>query len=166
MADDDEWVNKILVIGSWINIGTYSIVLGLSLHNALKFLVIQGRWKNFYLMGFYTLTVLVALARILYFYSEYRGIMAETYDPVWTRNTFIYYYCNGIALSSKAALGIFQIGSMIELAIHVKLSAEKMDLERAQTQKNWTKIMVCVVSLPLIPLGVLQGKIDRGIVFD
>jgi len=34
-----------------------------------------------------------------------------------------------------------------------------MDLERAQTQKNWTKIMVCVVSLPLIPLGVLQGKI-------
>ena len=86
---------------------TYSFLLGFSLHNAVKFLVIQGRWKNFYLTGFYTLTVLVALARILFFYSEYRGIMAEDYDPVWTRNTYIYYYCDSIALSSKAALGIF-----------------------------------------------------------
>jgi len=34
-----------------------------------------------------------------------------------------------------------------------------MNLERAQTQKNWTKIMVCIVSLPLIPLGVYKGKI-------
>jgi len=120
---DDEWDINILVAGSWINIATYSFVLGLSLHNALKFLIIQGRWKNFYLTGFYTLTVLVALTRILYFYSSYRMLLAETYDPVWTRYAHIYYYSDSIALSSKAALGIFQIGSMVELAIHVKLSA-------------------------------------------
>jgi len=40
-----------------------------------------------------------------------------------------------------------------------------MDLERAQTQKNWTKIMVCVLSLPLIPLGVFQGKIATDLMF-
>ena len=45
---------------------TYSFVLGFSIHNAVKFLVFQGRWKTFYLAGFYVLTVLVALARILF----------------------------------------------------------------------------------------------------
>jgi len=40
-----------------------------------------------------------------------------------------------------------------------------MNLERAQTQKNWTKIMVCTLSLPLIPLGVFNGKILAEISF-
>jgi len=50
-------------------------------------------------------------------------LLAEMYDPVWTRNVYYFYYTANIAITSKAALGIFQIGSMIELAIHVKLSA-------------------------------------------
>jgi len=54
---------------------------------------------------------------------------------------------------------------MVELAIHVKFSAEKMDLETAQTQKIFTKVMVCVSSLPLIPLGVFRGKILLDLIF-
>jgi len=111
------------VTGCWIDIATYSCVLGLSLHNAVKFLALQGRWKNFYLTGFYTLTVLVALTRILYFFSQYRMLLAVKHDPVWTENAIRAKYYGNIALTTKATLGIFQIGSMVELAINVRLSA-------------------------------------------
>ena len=120
---DDDWVIHILVAGCWIDIATYSCVLGLSLHNAVKFLALQGRWKNFYLTGFYVLTVLVALTKILFYYSSFRILFAEEDDLVLTRNTYVYSYSYNIALTTKATLGIFQIGSMVELAINVRLSA-------------------------------------------
>jgi len=94
-----------------------------------------------------------------------QNAFAENYDPVWSRNAYVFSYGDNIAISSKAALGIFQIGSMIDLAIHVKLSAEQLNLERATTQKNWTKSLVCVVSLPLIPLRLLRGKIRADLIF-
>jgi len=105
------------------------------------------------------LTILVVLARILFYYSSFRIILAEEGEPALLRNTYIWAYSYNVALSSKGALGIFQIGSMLDLAIHVKLAAEQMNLPRAQTQKNWTKALVCVFSLPLLPLGVFNGKI-------
>ena len=80
---EDEWVINILVAGCWINIATYTFVLGFSLHNAVKFLVRQKRWNYFYLTGFYALTVLVALTRILYFFSQYRMLLADNDDPGW-----------------------------------------------------------------------------------
>jgi len=66
---EKEWAVPMLKAWCWIDFATYTCILGLSLHNAFKFLYSQGRWKNFYLTGFYTLTVLVALIRILFFYS-------------------------------------------------------------------------------------------------
>jgi len=162
---DDKWVVNVLVAGCCIDLATYTFVLGLSLNNAVKFLVVQARWKTFYLTGFYALTFLVTLGRIVYFYSSLRILLAEYQDPVWTRNVYYFYYCDNIALTSKAALGLFQIGSMIDLAIHVKLTAEKMDHSKAQTQKDATKMMVCIVSLPLISVGMLRAMIESDSVF-
>jgi len=85
---EDDWVINILMAGCWINLATYTFVLGFSLHNAVKFLVRKKRWKNFYLMGFYALTVLVALTRIFYFYSLYRTILTEKYEPAWSKNVY------------------------------------------------------------------------------
>jgi len=48
---------------------------------------------------------------------------------------------------------------MIDLAIQVKLAAEQMDPEHAKVQKQRTKVMVCILSLPVIPLGVYQAKL-------
>lgn len=54
---------------------------------------------------------------------------------------------------------------MVELAISIKLSAGEVDFKRGMTQKNWTKVIVCAVSLPLILLGVWRGKITVDIYF-
>ena len=62
----EEWAIKTLITWCWIDMATYSFVLGFSVHNGVKFLVFQGRWKTFYLTGFYVLTVLVAVVRILF----------------------------------------------------------------------------------------------------
>jgi len=53
---------------------------------------------------------------------------------------------------------------MIDLAIHVKLAAEQMDFEKAETQKHRTKVMVCVLSLPVIPLGIYQATIGADFI--
>jgi len=53
---------------------------------------------------------------------------------------------------------------MIELAINIKLSASEMDSETAKTRKDWTKVMVCVLSLPVIPLGIYQATIGDGLI--
>jgi len=53
---------------------------------------------------------------------------------------------------------------MIELAINVKLSAAKLDSETAETQKKWSKVMVCILSLPVIPLGVYQAKLGADFI--
>ena len=53
---------------------------------------------------------------------------------------------------------------MIDLAIHVKLAAEQMDLESAKVQKHRTKVMVCILSLPVIPLGIYQAVLGADFI--
>ena len=53
---------------------------------------------------------------------------------------------------------------MIDLAIHVKFAAEQMDLETAETQKHRTKVMVFILSLPMIPLGIYQATIGDDVI--
>jgi len=48
---------------------------------------------------------------------------------------------------------------MTELAINVKLSAGKIAAMRAKTQKFWTKFLVALLSLLLVPMMVVLGSI-------
>jgi len=83
----EEWAVKTLVAWCWIDIATFFFVLGFSLHNAVKFLVIQGRWRKLYLTGFYVLTVLMTLIRIIFFYSSFRMLVLEEREPDWILST-------------------------------------------------------------------------------
>jgi len=49
---------------------------------------------------------------------------------------------------------------MTELAMNVKLSVGKMTARKTRTLKTWTKVLVCALSLPLIPLGVMKANIE------
>ena len=86
MLPQEEWAIKTLKVGCWLDIAAYSFVLGFSLHNMVRFMGVQGR-KNFYLTGFYVLTVLVAVVRILFFYYSYRMLVEEEGSREWTRDT-------------------------------------------------------------------------------
>jgi len=55
---------------------------------------------------------------------------------------------------------------MAELAIKVKLSVGKMTIEKATTQIRCVKIMVFVLTLPLIPLGILGAVISIKRAYD
>jgi len=85
-----EWEIKVLVAWCWIDLATYTSVLGFSLHNSVKFLVIQGRWKKFYLTGFYVLTVLLTVSRVLFFFSWLKMLSVEEGDPTWIRGSIIF----------------------------------------------------------------------------
>jgi len=47
------------------DICTFSVTLVYACYNAVKFLVIQGRWNSFYLMPFYVLAIVISTARIV-----------------------------------------------------------------------------------------------------
>jgi len=74
---DDEGVIKMLMAWCWIDMATYSFVLGFSIHNAAKFLVFQGRWRKLYLTGFYVLTVFLTIVRIFFFFFWSRLLLVE-----------------------------------------------------------------------------------------
>ena len=80
---------------------------------------------------FYSLSVLIAINRILYF-SSYIYYFNHDFkdDPdVLERVTAVrlYLITNDIAFISKAVLGVFQCGSMTELGNEMKHSARKID---------------------------------------
>jgi len=106
MPDDDE-VATILAVWSWIDVTTYGFVLGFALFNSTKFLIIEKRYSCFYLTSFYLLTIFVATDRITHFFSSYKMLMAETFDPVWWKNIRIYYFTSALGGATKAALGVF-----------------------------------------------------------
>jgi len=56
---------------TWINIAAYTFVLLFDIRNAAKYLVMQGKWRKFFMTTFYLFTFVVATGRIIYLVSYY-----------------------------------------------------------------------------------------------
>ena len=110
------------------------LVLGFTVHNIVKYVVMQKRYKSWLVVIFYVLSVIVLISRILqfmittYFYSYLdkifnqfttRELITTDYnDMVDIFRKIGYFYIT--ADYSKFALGWFQLASMSELAIAIQ----------------------------------------------
>ena len=112
----------------------YVFTLGFDIYNVVKYLIGQGRWRNWLLTIFYVLSNLVLISRILEycvllkFYSIMEDVVSIDYltDPVPNEKlieALNYSHWVGYLYVSadyiKYALGYFQLASMAELAIAI-----------------------------------------------
>jgi len=119
----------------WIDVVAYTGLLFFGVRNTAKYLIGMGKWKHFFLAMFYLFSLSVAVNRILFFVSD----DLENIDD-W-RGEKIAVRVNGItsftSFYSRAALGIFQIGTMNELSIKLKQAATLITEQQA---KKYLKI--------------------------
>jgi len=101
----------------------YTLTLGFAVHNSVRYLVMQGRWENHFLTVFYTLTIMICLTRICFFYFEFMFLKTHqgSGDVTYWRKMVV--TTSSAAFTMKAILGVFQINSMVELVIELRISA-------------------------------------------
>jgi len=113
--DAKAWVLTSLEL---IDVLAFLFMFTFASYNAYQFLIVQGRWNNFYMLSFYVLTLTITVCRIYhcvenFLFYDYKE---EKYEHTWN-------YFTSTAISAKTILGALQVGSMVELGINVKLSA-------------------------------------------
>jgi len=114
---------------TWVDVTAYTCLLLFGIRNTAKYLVKQGKWRTFFLSMFYLCTFEIATSRIIDFVCAYltfskddqRNEMADTISEI----------ASELAFYGKAALGVFQIGTMNELSIRLKQAAAKLSKESA-----------------------------------
>ena len=97
---------RALTAWQWIDFVTFGVMLGLALHNSVRYLVIQGRWNNIYLVAFYTLTILVAIIRMYYFFCEFKLFRTEEANNIWFKQASA---LNSVTFSLTSLLCAFQV---------------------------------------------------------
>jgi len=128
-------------------------MLAFACRNCWKHLLVQGRWTNVYLTAFYSLTIMCAVTRMLYFYSE----LVIIFNPSEHRLTEnrISLYTSGLALTLQAILGACQVGQMVELGIRVQLSVRVIDEQTLKKKVMINRIFLCLsILLLLVAFGI------------
>ena len=101
----------------WIDVAVYTGLFFFGVKNTIRYVIRMGKWEHFFVAMFYFFTLAVALSRIIYFACDYmRHIDWQVYHMANTVITIT----GRTAVYSKAALGVFQIGTMNELSIKMK----------------------------------------------
>jgi len=157
---DVDLKNVTLIVMTCIDIVCFSLAFLYAAYNATKFLIIQRRYNTFYLTPFYLLAITVFGCRVPDLINnlvkwDYRE---EAFYLTWD-------YLTTIAVNAKMMLGAFQIGSMVELGISVKLSAYRMSKEDAEKKGMLTRVCVCIAITFLTAgcvLTLCTNEISRG----
>jgi len=115
----------------WIDLAAYTGLLFFGVKNTIRYVIRMGKWEHFFMVMFYFFSISVAISRILYFVCDYMSSIDWKGDEMAAK---VYRIASFTAFYSKAVLGVFQIGTMNELSIKMKHSAEMIAEE--QTNKN------------------------------
>ena len=144
-------VNAVIVL----MILSYCVVILFATHNIYKYLYKKGLWRNFFVLSFYNLIFVICACRIAGEANYFRG----------NKNTITGKYkfllglqLNHIATYTKAILGIFQVGSIVELVLRLKQSIEHLKKEEYTDEKleNQNKIIyVCCTLIGLVLVVVV-----------
>ena len=113
----------------WLDVAAYTGLLFFSGKNTIRYVIRMGKWDNFFVAMFYLFTLAVAFSRILYFLCTY---MVYIDWQGWFKAYSVTTITSRAAFYSKAALGVFQIGTMNELSIKLKHSAELITDQQAK----------------------------------
>jgi len=113
----------------WIDVAAYTGLFFFGAKNTFRYVIRMGKWQHFFLVMFYFFSLSVAISRIFYFVCQYMWIFDwEGDEMAYT----VYLITNMTGFYSKAVLGIFQVGTMNELSIKMKRSAEIITDEQAK----------------------------------
>jgi len=114
----------------WIDVAAYIGLLYFGVRNTAKYIIGMGKWKHFFLAMFYFFSLILTVSRLLFFVTnylehieDYRGYQKASKANGITSFTSFY---------SRAALGIFQIGTMNELSIKLKHAATLITEQQAK----------------------------------
>ena len=69
-------VNEELQIYIYVMFAFYIILIGATIHNIVRFVIRQKRWKSFHIAYFYVLVPMVTFVRVIWFIS----ILIVTYS--------------------------------------------------------------------------------------
>jgi len=108
-----------------------------ALYNSYQFLIVQKLWNNFYLTPFYLFSITIAVLRIDYFFHNFM-----TYDYQREALTDTWSKVSTCAFIAKTLLSVFQIGSIVDLVISIRISVAKTTAETGCKQMNLTKAVV------------------------
>jgi len=125
-----------------IDLAFYLVLLLVALYITARFLVWHKKGKIIYVSAFYALTATIVVAKIAF---------------LITTSTMVTYVSDRIALSSKLFLELFQIASMAELSIHIKVSAFKLTPEEAKKKLHWVKIWLSIAVFFYLALNLLEA---------
>jgi len=105
MSEEQSVKAKTLRAWQWIDFITFGLTLAFAIRNSVKYLVIQGRWTNFYVSAFYLFTLLTTSFRMWDLYLEFRLLEADQqFGDIWDKKAT---YANTLAFAFKSLLGIF-----------------------------------------------------------
>lgn len=132
----------------------YGICLALLFYNCRWYLCKESRYKQFYVMSFYILSITIILTRfvsyfilIIYFYKPEPGTLSAAQD------------IQSLAIYGDIVLGFFQVAAMYVLSLQLRFP--KQDLTRKERN-----IYVCVViSGCLFTLGVILDVLLSAVCF-
>jgi len=138
-AEDTEGGVKAIYILTWVDLATYSALLLFGTRNTAKILVMQGKWRMFYLTMFYVCSFVVVISKLVFLsITLYALNLDDEKEVTVSLETvlMVYNVANYTSFYSSVILGIFQLGTMNELSIKLMQAAMKMTNRRAKNKLN------------------------------
>ena len=132
MADDPRFTTeqKVTLGLTVLDLVCYTPALLVAVCNTVKFLFIDKKYKNIYLSAFYILTILTLGLRIVFFCS-FIVLLLQGFSEL-NAAYFTWVITRLVSFHTKVILELFQTTSMVQFAIHTKLSAKKLSLTKAE----------------------------------
>lgn len=124
----------------------YVLMLLFATFMIVWFLVYKKKFKMMYVSAFYILTVIMSVAQIIYFG---KNIFDSTTQPGENLN-----FAGLTAFYSAILIQLFQMGQISELAVQVKLSANKIDTIKANLHLKIIRIILFVAVVVYLGLGI------------
>jgi len=153
--------DKVLVVWTFIDMVMYSITLVYAIHNTVKYIVIQKRCHNFFLVDFYVLTILISATRIVFFICECKQTdQVDLTDGYWFWRSMSG-YSGLVSFTLKSLLGVAQVGLMVKLVINIKKAEDQFSHDEAKKKLKTNTVLVCITKAVLVFLGAVSMKAKK-----
>src|SRR6056300_1282063 len=105
MGDHDAAINGLC----WLDFCTLSLTLLFALANTVRYLIMEGKWRIYYLSVFYLLVIILTCSRFTFLVLRY-NLLEDTNEN--NRKERAYFVLNLIALYSYIVIGVLKVASI------------------------------------------------------
>jgi len=134
------WMNVVDVV-------LFSCLLVLDVFITVKFLILEKKGKIVFVSAFYVLTMILCVSRIVFFIASF-----DENNECGCVKTI----AHNVAFYSMVGIDLLQICQLVELGIHVKLSAEEIEEPKAKKQICYVTTVLLLAMVFYLGLGVFE----------